>query len=401
MNGGHGRGRLGENSPFARDRPEVSPQVGAALDPIALEDRLRVAREQRAEALARRQASVRPRPAAPAPRQALRAPAPDPVDAAPPTPSLSVRRPRAAAPVHEAPPPARLAHPLVALLAAGLTTAFVMSHRAPVAPPADPVVAEATPATPTPGPPATDLAAPPAPTPVVVRDAGPVQSAPAEPLQAAAVPADPGPADPLPAAPIPPGAVPAAKDADAPALAAAEPPVAAPRTQRILVNAPSGAPTEATLAALRASGFDAVAVQPTRLTIRSSSVRYYHAADAAAAAEVAALIAPGLPGGVAEARDFSDAPSRGAPGHLEIWIASAPARAAAPGPAPAPAPAGAAGVDPDQIRQLVESVFSPRSLDNLGRGAATVARDIESGAGAVAQGLDAAIGGAVRLLEGR
>lgn len=420
-NGGHGRGRLRENSPFARERPDAAPHVSAAMEPVALEDRLRVAREQRAEALARRQASVRPRP--PAPRQALRAPAHDPIEPAQPAPSLSVRRPHVAAPAHETSAPAQVAHPLVALVALGLTVAFALSHGAPVAPRADPAVASSPAVAPPARTPTIDIAAASDPTPPHADD-DPLsaRSGAAGPMRVEGAAAELGLADPFPAAAVPVANAPAgpAESTAEPATAAVEPPiVVARRTQSVLVNAPSSVPADATLATLRTSGFGEVALQPTRLTIRTSSVRYYHAADAAAAAEVAALIGPGLPGGRAEARDFSDASSLGAPGHLEVWIASAPTPAAAPEPEPAHA-AGAVqtlaepetakretaeiaaappdGVDPDQIRRLVESVFSTRPLDDLGSGAADLALEMENGANIVARGV---VTDTVRRLEGR
>lgn len=382
---------LRENSPFVRDRTEASPHAGVVLDPIALEDRLRVAREQRAEALARRQVSVRPRPLAPAPRQPLRAPVTELVDTAPP--SLSVRRPRAVAPAAEAPAQEKSASPLVLLLALGLSAPFVLSHFSREAPPIErEKVASAPPAVSAPA--VAEIAAAPDP-------------APAQAIAIAAPAADPAPAKPMIVSPIPadpPRIVESAAEPAPPAPPAqAEPQMsAAPRAERILVNAPSSVPTDAvdaTLAALKGTGFSDVSLQPTRLTIRTSSVRYYHDADADAAFDVAALIGPGLPGGAIEARDFSDAASRGAPGHIEVWIAGAPG--AAPAATPAPPPSEAQGVDPDQIRRLVESVFSPESVEDLGRGAADIADNIGNGVANVARGIDDAVTGATRFLEGR
>ncbi len=384
--GGHGRAELGENSPVGRDGTDVAQHPGAAFDPVALEDRIRIAREQRAEALARRQAAARAQQPPPTPRPALRGPAPQPIEPAqvPAAPALSGARRRPASTERPAAP--RVAHPLVALLALSLTVSYALSRGAPEAPPVEVAVLEASrkavpaaaPATPRPG------SAP--------VDAGVLS--PAAPVDA------PNPADPPHASDAP-----VTPEAEAPAppqqAATAEPAPAAPRPERILVNAPASVPPDsidATLAALRANGFGEVSNQSTRLTIRTSTVRYYNAGDAAAAAEVAALIGPSLPGGVAEARDFSDAPSRGAPGHLEVWIAGASTGASGRGSArSAPAPA----IDPDQIRRLVESVISSPVIDDLGRGASDLARDIGGGAGSVARGIDAAVNDAVRALEGR
>ena len=410
-----GSAQSGEGGQALRDRMDAAAQF-SVFDPIALEDRLRVARQQRAEAIARREAAGRSHPA-PVARPPATAPPPvepaAPVLAAPPAPrraAPAAARRRASAP--------SVAHPLVAVLAVGLSAAFALSRGAPEAAPTDAFTAVEA------APPA-DAASVPAPTPVDVASATPPAQptvtvarptpAPAEtpePAVAVAARSDPAAVAPRPASAPPPdpaavpaiasrpvARAPAVAEPDAEPEALAPPTPVAPRAARVLVNAPASVPPgalDATLATLGAAGFDKVANQPTRLTIRTSTVRYYNAEDAAAAAEIAALIGPELPGGI-EARDFSTAPSRGAPGHLEIWIAGA----SPGGPARAARPAPASGIDPDQIRRLVESALTPPSVEELNRSANELARDVETGASRIVRRVDAAMTDAVRMLEGR
>ena len=74
----------------------------------------------------------------------------------------------------------------------------------------------------------------------------------------------------------------------------------------------------------------------------------------------------------------------------------------ASGQAPAkPAAAPADGVDPAQIRRLVENALTPPSVEELNRSATDLARDVENGASGVVRRIDSAVGDALRLLEGR
>ena len=176
-----GSAQLGQSGSFPRDRTDGASQIAAVFDPVALEDRLRVAREQRAEALARREAAGKATPQPPVARPPARAAAPLPLE---PVPSLP-------APRRTAPPVARgrvrspsVAHPLVALLAVGLTASFALSRGAPEAPPVDRLAVEA--------------AAQVAPAEAVVA------AAPAQPVEVPSPPA--APADPAPASAVPPHA---------------------------------------------------------------------------------------------------------------------------------------------------------------------------------------------------
>ena len=363
--------QLGDNSPFTRDTAGASPERLGVFDPIALEDRLRIAREQRAEAIARRQTATRP--AIATTRQASRLSASPPPDcredSSGPCPARGASTSGA--------PSARSGRGLrravippacsVARLR-GQRRVHARAQRAGVT--RRPRCRRGFAAGDAPGPPGQSTARG-----EVASAATPTGSASASvesPLAAAAMAPSPAASAEAPASTSQVSSVPAA-----PLAGPAVPPdAAAPRPQRVLVNAPKSVPTDAidaALATLRETGFAEVAAQQTRLTIRASTVRYYNAEDASAAAEVAALVGPSLPGGVAEARDFSDAPSRGAPGHLEVWVAGAPP-ASKERPSPPSEPVARPGIDPEQIRRLVESVITPDSWD---LGSATFARGVE------------------------
>ena len=185
----------------------------------------------------------------------------------------------------------------------------------PAEPPASARTAAPTPAPPPVAPPA--AARPPAPAPA---------DAPTTPQ--AAAPAKPTPADLTPApapalrAPEPALALPAAP----PALPALTP--LGPRPERVTLHAPSALPeaeVETAAAALADAGFVSLDRARAGFPIARTHVRYYHAQDAAAAAALAAA----LPGGQAEARDFTNAPQAAAPGRREVWLAGEP-RPAAP-----------------------------------------------------------------------
>ena len=137
---------------------------------------------------------------------------------------------------------------------------------------------------------------------------------------------------------------------------------------RVAVHYPASAAASAEDArsALAAAGIANVALVPVRFDISRSNVRFYHAADEAAATTVAGLVAAG--GEPPLTRDFTDYQSPAAGGTVELWLAGAsPARARAPasspeaeaepetattlGPAPTTLPPGAL-VIPDQPSAL-------------------------------------------------
>lgn len=443
---------MANRGPVARDQDEFAPptDMAALLDPVALEARLRVARAQRAEAIARRAGSGDSNPSAPDPvpstgpveatTRRIRpvaapdlAPAPSPPGAAAPhhrpaaveawtrpapepAPSRGpaatpapVPRPVLAAPRRRTAPPPRLRprlraprglRPLLAGVALGLAGALALivpwSSDRPADPP--PVAAALPPAAPAePAAPATRSAAPPPAEPAVAARPAPAPEPPAQPATAATQrPPEAAPA----AGPPEPPQPRVAETAPLPSPAA-EPPAPTPvpaRAERILVNVPAGATgADAAIAALGTAGFGDAAAQPTRLVISASTVRYYHPEDAAAAAEVAALIAPHLPGGVAEPRDFSSAPSRAGPGRLEVWIAGQGGSAATPATALPASPRGPStpGIDA-HIQRLVETVVSQPAVQEIGRGATDAAREVEQGADQAARGVGSAVRGVAR-----
>lgn len=118
----------------------------------------------------------------------------------------------------------------------------------------------------------------------------------------------------------------------APAAAPAEAPVTGALPARVTIHYPPSAEAEAerARAALAEAGVAEVRLLPIRLDIARSNVRFYHAADSAAANTVVGLLGTG--GEAPLARDFTDYRTPAAPGALEVWLAgTAPAgRAAAP-----------------------------------------------------------------------
>ncbi len=369
---------MGDYAPFQAERSGGQGggnRLAALIDPVALEDRLRVARARRAEAVANR-GNIRHDTALTAPPRRSVAPARPERDHAP-------------------------AHPLVLLIAIGVTAAALFAPgRAPdqlqpvlpasvpapsdqagadPSPPATPQTRSVSIETPSTSPIAPDAAPQPPATPDAVAAQIPPR-APTAVTTAAASPAAP---------PEPPAAISSAAPPD-PAATAAQPdpavapppPDPTPRGERLFVHVPvqtDGGAVAAALEALRSDGFAAITDQRTPLTISRTNVRYFNPEDAAAAAEIAARIGP-LLGGEAIARDFTDAPQEISPGRIEIWIAGTSPGAAGP---------------PRQGGRLV------RAAPPLDQTIANVAGGIESFADQAGRDLALAIEQAVRAIEGR
>ncbi len=173
---------------------------------------------------------------------------------------------------------------------------------------------------------------------------------PADPRQPAATPAAPRPSDAEPDVasaerPTPPPAgAPEAADPTAdgiprptvePITATATPVPVATAGTSVAVHAPpnvSDAGLADAIAALGAAGLGQPRGVRVGITIERTQVRYFHAADAAAAQRLAAALGPNA----AQVRDFTHFSPPPAPGRLEVWLSGAAAeRVAAPGtPAP-------------------------------------------------------------------
>ncbi|TCZ66573.1 coiled-coil domain-containing protein [Roseicella aquatilis] len=131
------------------------------------------------------------------------------------------------------------------------------------------------------------------------------------------------------AAPQPPP--PAAAPAPAPRREAAIPPIAAPVPRPLRAETASGSPrvfihhragsaagTEAASVladTVREGGFEVPDIRPASSVPSQRSVRYFHAADAAAAARLAGRLGRGW--AIQDFRGFDPAP---APGTLEVWV---------------------------------------------------------------------------------
>jgi hypothetical protein len=355
-------------------RKAARSQGAAHLDPIALEERLKVARALRAEALARRASDPRPHPG---PRLA-RALRPDPLPE--PAPRLIPARPdpAAAGKPADAPPPAassptrpaptrgRSLTPLAASAPAGLPAASPIARGALALGFAGSLVltreTPGVPAAPPPAQAAAALVAPLPPTRRPPRHAAAAEPAPLRRRRARCPCAAAGLPPPCIGRRPPPRPRPSPKQATAPHAApplprGRRPRPGAPRRPRFpaprrsrrsgrcppcsstsRAASPARAVEPRSPCAARARRAEVVG-QPTNLTIAASTVRFYHLEDAAAAAEIATIVAPHLPGGRAEPRDFTSAASRAAPGNLEIWVAGgrAPARLAPPPACPSAA----------------------------------------------------------------
>lgn len=398
-----------------RRQANPEPIAPSPFDPVALEERLKVARAQRAAALANRTpASDAPAPAPgklPSETALGRPPSPSlgiepdlaPPGARRPAPSRGSARPaeRSTAPppapapqVDVAAPLAPKAPPLPAkrswvgpaslglAFAAGITVAVLASGllRTPAVPP--PSLATAAPPPDTPSPQAgARLDAPPAeapnltptelatslaeaprvsaeapalarPTPGFAPEFPAPAASPAVRPEALAPSEAPAPVPPplVALAPAPPPRPSLETAAPAPDVAAAPPDLAA-EGGPVTVHAPGLTPDEtvsAATGALSAAGFSPNPPVRVNFVIGRTHVRYYHAADSAAAATLAAA----LPDGPVEVRDFTDAPTRAAPGTLEIWLAGSPRAAAVPRRAPPPAPAPEPALAPIGVTPL-------------------------------------------------
>jgi hypothetical protein len=248
------------------------------------------------------------------------------------------------------------------------------ASRAPAALP--PPAAEATP-------PGSEAASPPSadPSPAPVSPAGPPPRTP-DPTGATAVaalapsPAAPG-TDALPPPPDLPGA--AAEEismeipkAEPEAEAEATPPTTLPAATRVFVHHPPGkrAAAQAAAAALTDAGVADVTIVAAPVSIARTNVRFFHAADADAAREIAGLLPP--TGGAPETRDFTDFTPPPRTGMVEVWLAGeapdapAPARTTAVrAPAPPilvlPSPA-------EDVAEEVARILVQRALDSLSEG---------------------------------
>ncbi len=135
-----------------------------------------------------------------------------------------------------------------------------------------------------------------------------------------------------------------ADEADPPAAAVAA------RAARVIVHYPADAAVAAgaAVAALTGAGITEATSIEAAFDVGRSNVRYYHAEDAEAAQEVAALLA-GPADEAPDARDFTDFRPSPAVGMIEVWLAGnapeAPRRPTAPAVAAAPRPAAQS---PDQ-----------------------------------------------------
>jgi hypothetical protein len=143
--------------------------------------------------------------------------------------------------------------------------------------------------------------------------------------------------------------------------------------EHVYLHYPASAQAEADRAAelLRAAGIPSVQSVPVRLDISRSNVRYFHAGDAEAAAGVASILAPALPGDPPEARDFTDFPTPSASGKLEIWLAgTSPGGGQSAAPRQAPAAPRVVASDPAQAEAIARMVVQravERMLDERAR----------------------------------
>ena len=295
--------------------------LAALMDPAVLERRLGEARIRREAALSARRQAVPATPApAPPPGRLLAAAPPD-------GPGPLVAPARAPS---SAPPPKRSGRraPLAAIFIAGSLAGALAAGI---------------------GPHALDLLAdPPRPPPGIAANPPP----PPEPSAAARrvpVAVDAGPA--VPARAITPAALP-----DRPFALSLE-------GARIVLSAPSGADAAAIASAMRAleeANPGGLTRADARVTIRTANVRYFHAADRSAAAEIATLLGAAL-GSEPEIRDFTDftpPPSKGA---IEVWLpGDAPASTAGRVARPQSGPAAAVMDSVRRARGALE-----RALDSL------------------------------------
>ena len=103
------------------------------------------------------------------------------------------------------------------------------------------------------------------------------------------------------------------------AVASPDAPIGQPDLAALNIHilAPAGAPrdtTDALVATLTDAGYTATEATHVAVTVRQSHVRYYHAADAAAAQALAAMVG-------AKARDFTTIDPLPPVGLIEVWIA--------------------------------------------------------------------------------
>jgi len=423
---------MGGNTPSSRPfgaMGERERELSDLCDPVALEARLKAARARRADALARRKAGLD----VPAPRPAMHrgfAETPGPAftaspAATPPDPRAGPAQP-GAVPRGTAAPARRQARKAGWVALGGALVALVLASLVPET--REPVSTDVVTASAGPG----LLQRAEAPPPAVVEVAPALAVAP---FAAATTGAAAGPPDPVETAapampaeaepPAEPGAPARAADisdvsdtagattardaADGPVLAPmpravalrSEPDAAAPqaaidaaaaaeparvetasaspglspaptvRREEVLVYVSTGAQGELLAGALGEAGFVTITTQPSRHAISASNVRYYHAADAEAAAAIAEALAPRLPDGAALVRDFTAAERRSAPGRIEVWVAGAPAAPAAPHQARA--------TEADEIQRLVESVMSRPAVSNTLRAVDRGLRDFDRG----------------------
>lgn len=128
---------------------------------------------------------------------------------------------------------------------------------------------------------------------------------------------------------------------------------------RVVVHFPASASgqADAALGALEAAGVASARGVGTGLSISQSNVRFFHSQDAAAARQVADILAAQPGAGSVLARDFTDFRPLPEAGMVEVWLAGAPAAVAVPATAPPPAAPPAAA----QPRPQAPAAAAPRT----------------------------------------
>jgi hypothetical protein len=116
-------------------------------------------------------------------------------------------------------------------------------------------------------------------------------------------------------------AAPAASEASAPVVTLAPPAAGLRINLRVGPETPS-AREETIVAALRAAGYDLIEVHEMPFPILRSRVGFFDETDRAAAASLAAALAPltEATGGPLELRDYGTLDVVPAPGRLDLWI---------------------------------------------------------------------------------
>ena len=103
-----------------------------------------------------------------------------------------------------------------------------------------------------------------------------------------------------------------------------------------------------------------------------TNLRFFHDADAPAAADVAALLAAPLAGAAPTVRDFTHFVPAPAAGAIELWIAGEPPASAAAPPAPpriARSPAPAEPTRDDAEAREIRRILAERAVEQMVRDA--------------------------------